>query len=203
MNVTFGTKRPDINPLPIELISFDAEVIPNNTDVALTWSTASEHNNDYFTIEHMFDGELETVDTIAAKGGAGEGADYDYLHINQSAGTHYYRLLQTDFDGTVTVAADWVAVVIENADKPVLNASVAPNPGQCQNIKVSVSGISGSKLRYVVADMSGQTIVDHTVGTAGMSTFQIDATDWNLQPAMYLIKIFTDNGQTVSKFVVE
>lgn len=203
VNVTFGTKRPDINPLPIELISFDAEVTPNNTDVALTWSTASEHNNDYFTIEHMFDGELETVDTIAAKGGAGEGADYDYLHINQSAGTHYYRLLQTDFDGTVTVAADWVAVVIENADKPVLNASVAPNPGQCQNIKVSVSGISGSKLRYVVADMSGQTIVDHTVGTAGMSTFQIDATDWNLQPAMYLIKIFTDNGQTVSKFVVE
>ncbi len=201
--VTFGTMNPAENPLPIELLSFDAVVADNNADVRLTWSTASEHNNDYFIVEHMFDGESETIDTIAAKGGAGEGADYSYLHINLSAGTHYYRLLQTDFDGNTTVAAEWVSVVVEDAEHPVLEASVAPNPGKCQNIKISVSGITGSKLRYVVADMSGQTLIDRTISTDGMSAFQIDASDWNLQPSVYLVKVFTDNGQTVSKFVVE
>ncbi len=200
--VTFGTMSPEINPLPIELYSFDAVVTPNN-DVRLDWSTASEHNNAYFTIEHMFEGETEIIDTVAAQGGAGEGASYSYLHINQPVGTHYYRLHQTDYDGVSTVASDWVAVVIENADQPVLAASVVPNPGRCQNIKVLVSGISDGKFRYVVADMSGQALIDRTVNTAGATSYQIDASDWNLQSSVYLIKIFTDNGQTVSKFVVE
>ena len=200
--VTAGTTNRWVNPLPIELFSFDATVTPNN-DVRLNWSTASEHNNAYFTIEHTFNGETEMIADVAAQGVAGEGADYSYLHINQPAGTHYYRLHQTDFDGTTTVASDWVAVIVEDAEQPVLQASVAPNPGHCQNIKISVSGISGGKFRYVVADMSGQTVIDRTVGTAGATSYQIDAIDWNLQPSVYLLKVFTDNGQTVSKFVVE
>ncbi|MBO7495701.1 MAG: T9SS type A sorting domain-containing protein, partial [Salinivirgaceae bacterium] len=187
---------------PIELYSFDASVTPNN-DVRLNWSTASEHNNAYFTIEHMFDGKSEIVDTILAQGEAGEGADYSYLHINQQVGTHYYRLHQTDFDGITTEASDWVSVTIESGNMTELLMSVTPNPGKCQDMRFTVSGIDGNRLRYVIADMSGQTLIDRTINPAGMSTIQIDATDWNLQPAMYLIKVLTDNGQTVSKFVVE
>lgn len=200
--VTFGTSAYALNPLPIELYSFDASVTPNN-DVRLNWSTASEHNNAYFTIEHMFDGKSEIVDTILAQGEAGEGADYSYLHINQQVGTHYYRLHQTDFDGITTEASDWVSVTIESGNMTELLMSVTPNPGKCQDMRFTVSGIDGNRLRYVIADMSGQTLIDRTINPAGMSTIQIDATDWNLQPAMYLIKVLTDNGQTVSKFVVE
>ena len=58
--VTFGTSNQVENPLPIELYSFDA-VVTTNADVRLDWSTASEHNNAYFTIEHMFKGELEII----------------------------------------------------------------------------------------------------------------------------------------------
>ena len=36
-------------PLPIELISFDADLLQNG-NVELTWITKSERNNDYFTI---------------------------------------------------------------------------------------------------------------------------------------------------------
>lgn len=200
--VTLGTTNPIANPLPIELFSFTAEAVANN-DVRLDWSTASEHNNAYFTIEHTFNGVTEMVAEVAAQGGAGEGADYSYLHINQPVGTHYYRLHQTDFDGTTTVASEWVAVVIEDANQPQLMMGIVPNPGKCENIKVSVSGISGGKFRYVVADMSGQSLIDRTINTAESTSYQIDATDWNLQPSVYLIKVFTDNGQTVSKFVVE
>ena len=200
--VTAGTTNRWVNPLPIELFSFDATVTPNN-DVRLNWSTASEHNNAYFTIEHTFNGETEMIADVAAQGGNGEGADYSYLHINQPVGTHYYRLHQTDFDGTTTVASDWVAVVIEDANQPQLMMGIVPNPGKCENIKVSVSGIQGGKFRYVVADMSGQSLIDRTINTAGATSYQIDALDWNLQPSVYLIKVFTDNGQTVSKFVVE
>ena len=201
---TYGNKAAyDINPLPLELLSFDAVVADNNTDVQLSWSTASERNNAYFTIEHTFNGKSEMIAEVAAQGGEGEGADYRYLHINQPVGTHYYRLYQIDVDGTTTVASEWVAVVIEDANQPVLTASVVPNPGKCQNIRITVSGISGGKFRYVVADMSGKAVIDHMVETAGVTSYQIETTDWNLQPSVYLIKVFTDNGQTVSKFVVE
>ncbi|MBO4602980.1 MAG: T9SS type A sorting domain-containing protein [Salinivirgaceae bacterium] len=202
VTVTFATENPSANPLPIELYSFDATATPNN-DVKLNWSTASEHNNAYFTIEHMFDGKSEVVDTVEAKGLSDEGASYSYLHVNQPVGTHYYRLHQTDFDGVTKVASDWVSVTIEADNQAQVLMSVVPNPGRCQDMKFTVSGIVGNSLRYVVADMSGQTIIDNTIGVAGMSTIQIEATDWNLQPSMYLIKVFTDNGQTVSKFVVE
>lgn len=202
-NITYGNKAAyEINPLPIELFSFTAEAVANN-DVRLDWSTASEHNNAYFTIEHTFNGVTEMVAEVAAQGGAGEGADYSYLHINQPVGTHYYRLHQTDIDGTTTIASEWVAVVVEDANQPQLMMGIVPNPGKCENIKVSVSGISGGKFRYVVADMSGQSLIDRTINTAQSTSYQIDATDWNLQPSVYLIKVFTDNGQTVSKFVVE
>ncbi|MBO7432642.1 MAG: T9SS type A sorting domain-containing protein [Salinivirgaceae bacterium] len=200
--VSLASVNPEINPLPIELLSFDATTTANN-DVKLNWSTASEYQNDFFSIEHTFNGETEMIADVAAKGGAGEGADYSYLHINQSVGTHYYRLHQTDFDGVTKVASDWVSVTIEADNLAQVLMSVVPNPGRCQDMKFTVSGIVGNSLRYVVADMSGQTIIDNTIGVAGMSTIQIEATDWNLQPSMYLIKVFTDNGQTVSKFVVE
>ena len=199
---TFGTMNPIMDPLPIELYSFEATATPN-ADVRLNWSTASEHNNAYFTIEHMFEGKSEIIDTVVAKGRAGEGADYSYLHISQPVGTHYYRLLQTDFDGVTKVASDWVSVTIEDDNQAELLMSVAPNPGRCQDMKFTVSGISGNNLRYIVADMSGQSLIDRTIGTAGMTTIQIEALDWHLQPSVYLIKVFTDNGQTVSKFVVE
>lgn len=202
VTVTLGTMHPEINSLPIELYSFDAVATPNN-DIRLNWATASEHNNAYFTIEHTFDGVTEMIAEVEAQGRAGEGAEYSYLHINQPIGTHYYRLYQTDFDGTTAVASEWVAVVIEDANQPQLMMGIAPNPGQCSDIRVSVSGISGGKFRYIVTDMSGQMLIDRTINTSGATSYQIEATDWNLQPSVYLIKVFTDNGQTVSKFVVE
>ncbi|MEI6123157.1 MAG: autotransporter-associated beta strand repeat-containing protein [Bacteroidota bacterium] len=50
--VTLGTKQNN-NPLPIQLLSFDAEC--NNNSMAISWTTATETNNDYFTVERSTD----------------------------------------------------------------------------------------------------------------------------------------------------
>ena len=44
------------NPLPVELLNFNAE--KNNRAVDLSWQTASEHNNDFFTVERSADGYI-------------------------------------------------------------------------------------------------------------------------------------------------
>jgi len=86
------------SPLPVELIDFNIKCLTNQPE--LEWSTISELNNDYFTIERGRDGiYFENITTI--KGNVNTQSLTSYLwkddyYINQLV---YYRLSQTDVDG--------------------------------------------------------------------------------------------------------
>ena len=85
-------------PLPIELVYFEAKC--ENNEALLKWTTATETNNDHFTIERSYDGTAFEV--IAIVDGAGNSTsliDYSYTDKNFLANRAYYRLKQTDFDG--------------------------------------------------------------------------------------------------------
>ena len=87
-----------ISPLPIELLSFEA--ICNNNSVNLLWSTASEKNNDYFTIERSSDGiTFQTVLTVKGAGNSNQVINYSAIDEKPIDGIAYYRLKQTDYDG--------------------------------------------------------------------------------------------------------
>lgn len=87
--------------LPIELLTFDVK--PYNNNVKLNWKTASEINNDYFLVERSTDGN--TFKTIAKVDGAGNSTHLiSYYLIDQEfeKTINYYRLIQTDFNGSQT-----------------------------------------------------------------------------------------------------
>jgi hypothetical protein len=85
------------NPLPIELISFNATV--QQAEVNLQWATASELNNDFFTIQRSQDAEdWEDVIEIKGAGNSNERIDYETTDGLPYTGVSYYRLKQTDFD---------------------------------------------------------------------------------------------------------
>ncbi len=84
-------------PLPIELLDFNAKSI--GKEIRLDWSTASETNNDYFTIERSIDGRIfEAIGTQAGSGTSSEMNNYSFLDKSPERGLNYYRLKQTDFD---------------------------------------------------------------------------------------------------------
>jgi hypothetical protein len=86
-------------PLPVELYSFDVELKDQRPN-RLYWSTRSEHNNDFFTLERSVDGEYwELIATIQGAGTSLTPLDYEYYDADFAFGTNYYRLTQTDFDG--------------------------------------------------------------------------------------------------------
>jgi hypothetical protein len=89
-----------ISALPIELISFDG--VNNGSSNLLYWLTASEHNNNYFTLERSNDGEnWEEVTKIVAAGQSTQELSYSYSDETFSRNMiNYYRLSQTDYDGT-------------------------------------------------------------------------------------------------------
>ncbi len=101
--------------LPVALISFDANSQINRT-VLLEWTTASETNNDFFSIERSGDAiQWQYVsDVKAADESAGVELNYSAIDYNPFGGISYYRLKQTDTDGSfsyspirsVEIAAD-------------------------------------------------------------------------------------------------
>ena len=95
------------NPLPITLNSFTGELLSGlGNSIQLNWSTASEKDNDYFTMWRSFDGQSwKEITQLTGAGNSNELLNYQYIDRNiivQSIenSTIYYKLSQTDYDGT-------------------------------------------------------------------------------------------------------
>lgn len=87
-----------LGALPFELTKFDA--IKQNSAVFITWQTASELNNDYFSIEKSSVGKtFREIGRVKGMGTSYETNDYSFSDENPANGLNYYRLKQVDFDG--------------------------------------------------------------------------------------------------------
>jgi hypothetical protein len=84
--------------LPVELLYFEGSPYPSFN--SLKWSTASEHNSDYFEIDRSIDGDLwKVVGNKLASGNSTVVINYSYLDSFDDLVIHYYRLKQVDYDG--------------------------------------------------------------------------------------------------------
>lgn len=89
------------NPLPVELADFSAVSI--GMFVNLTWKTYSELNNDFFTVERSARGdEFEQIGTIPGSGTSSNSHSYGFVDRDPLLNVSYYRLRQTDYDGTTS-----------------------------------------------------------------------------------------------------
>jgi len=102
-NCAIGSNLP--NPLPVKLLSFNANLDQAQTKVNLAWSTATETNTHHFVIERSIDGKNFTeAGTMAAAGNSNELKNYQLTDNISSlnATVIFYRLRQVDVDGEVT-----------------------------------------------------------------------------------------------------
>jgi len=88
-----------IAPLPVELLAMN--VVESNNQVNISWSTASEHNNNFFAIERSSDGaNFEEIGTVQGAGNSSVKKNYSFVDKKIVNGQFYYRLSQIDFDGS-------------------------------------------------------------------------------------------------------
>ena len=153
---TFGANP--ISALPIELVSFDAVLQKRIID--LTWQTASEHNNDFFTVERSADSyNFEPITNMDGAGNSTELLSYATQDLYPLNGVSYYRLKQTDFDGAFEYSD--LRVVILGADDELL---VFPNPSitgliNFQNpVDIGELAIYSSEGKLVFKEMVGNTL---------------------------------------------
>ena len=143
--------------LPIEIIHFDA-IVNEDKNVNLNWTTATEINNDYFTIERSKDGvQFEQIEDIQGAGNSLQIRDYKTLDPNPYSGVSYYRLLQTDFDGTQS-HSEIRAVNIQLNQK----YSIYPNPLQEVLHIVGKTSRKG-KITIEIFDVLGRTVYSNHI----------------------------------------
>jgi hypothetical protein len=107
----------EIFPLPIELYSFEGFIIDGKN--LITWSTASENNNDYFILERSINGEdWDLVTKLPGSGNSTQNIDYSYVDNSFRKQVNYYRLTQVDYDG-VSQSFDPIAIDNRSTDKIV------------------------------------------------------------------------------------
>ena len=182
---TLGSKNAGWNPLPIELLSFDA--VANGDKVDLKWETVTETNNAYFTIEKSKDGKnfVKVIDVP----GAGNSTNYrNYAEVDYQPyeGTSYYRLKQTDNNG----AYKYFNVIPVNFTRKN-NIVVFPNPlynttgGASLNVKVT--GYQNQEVVVVLRDVEGREFLSKVLLTEDNNQlFVIDETK-SLTPGAYII----------------
>ena len=104
-------------PLPVTLGSFT--VSHSNTEEntnRIEWFTYTERNNHYFTLEYSHDGiNWKTIYQIAGAGNSIEKQFYYKEHTVATNTISYYKLSQTDFDGTKEV---FPVISIKNNEIP-------------------------------------------------------------------------------------
>lgn len=83
--------------LPVGLSRFVTEKTGSATQIS--WSTASETNNDYFAVERSADGRIfSEIGRVNGSGTTREARHYSYTDRQPLHGLNYYRLKQVDFD---------------------------------------------------------------------------------------------------------
>ena len=94
-------------PLPISLLDFNVRPVLNQVEI--TWTTASETNNDFFTVERSQDGrEFIPIGVVDGAGNSNTILNYKLMDADPYVGISYYRLKQTDFDGKFEYIRKWV-----------------------------------------------------------------------------------------------
>ena len=105
--------------LPISLVSFSGE-ISNGNSIKLEWVVASQVNNDYFTIEHSNNlNEWEEIGLVYGDGNTNQILNYYLFDESPDIGNNYYKLSQTDYDGT-TKSFNPIEVTVKSPKKTIV-----------------------------------------------------------------------------------
>ena len=181
-----------LSPLPIELLSFNAICLPTGKageggKVNLNWVTASETNNDYFTIERSKDAQTwETVTTIPGAGNSNTTLYYDTTDNQPFPDYTYYRLKQTDYNGTFKYSNVVLASCSSN-NIPFNLISVNPNL-HGGSIVLSFTANEGEQYTYALYDVLGKLLQNKSEkAVAGMNEVHISTQ--NTSEGIYIVTL--------------
>jgi len=181
--------------LPISLLDFKARY--KNDVVTISWTTLSETNNDYFTLERSLDGvNWEEIYTCKGAGSSNIIHNYSNIDYEQQSGTIYYRLKQTDLDGRFTYSN--IESVSRNRQHSKIIAFPNPFDGKC----IYITGLVDKTYAISLYNILGVEVYSTNIRLDGDVTVILDL-DTPLQVGSYFIKCVSDNQSYLQELLVQ
>lgn len=199
LRFTIATINNTQTPLPVELTSFEARCI-NNVPI-ISWTTASETNNHHFTVERSTDAvAFESVGTVAGAGTCSGAHSYSFvdetppsLFGGQAGQNAYYRLQQTDFNGTVAYHGVRSVTCAQDGD-----ISIYPNPFE-NSFTIQLSPDIDYPVMIEVLDYTGRMAYAKRAAT---ETNRLEVNMENgLASGIYFVKVSTPS-QEINKQLI-
>jgi hypothetical protein len=177
-------------PLPIDLVSFTGECLPNQ--IRLNWETASEINNDYFSIERSNDGiNWSEIGKIYADGNSSSSRKYfldDFKRYNEIS---YYRLKQHDFSG---ISRGYSPISVKNCFDRNEVLSIYPNPAK-NVININFNGKLEEITNTSIIDFFGRNIHQSLIYQSVINTE-------NFEDGIYFLHLMLKSGTLTTKFLI-
>jgi hypothetical protein len=202
--ITTGPPNPytTSTPLPVKLKSFSAQ--ESNNIVVVKWTTSSEINNNYFSVERSKDGMMFVeVSKVTGAGNSSTDIKYSFTDDNPLDGRSYYRLSQTDYDGKREVFNS----VLVNPDNnlsgdQLLISSVSPVPFG-ERLHVEFQTREAANVELSLLNAQGKVIRRNRIN-AGKGN---NSYDWNdlsgLSSGAYTVYLQSKGRKAVAKKVLK
>ncbi|MCW3127466.1 MAG: lipoprotein [Bacteroidetes bacterium] len=164
--------------LPIVLISLTAWPVDNKF-ISLSWLTAQEINNKGFEILRSENGiDFQKADWVAAQGGGNSAVGFEYGfddHNVQPGVVYYYKLNQTDQDGTVTPT--YVVQAQIGGEDITTVSDFFPNPAVSIS-QIAIHSPANASFVAELYNMTGQMIQRAVIhAPSGNSRFELSIQD--------------------------
>lgn len=178
-------------PLPVDLITF--KVACENGKLLVNWTTASEVNNDYFTLERSRDNvNFEPVNITDGAGSVSVSNNYSYADVSVLQGTVYYRLKQTDFNGqskyssviSATSCNDIKPFSIINTQYTTHDLQITIESNVTQLVGIHVTSADGKICKSISVSLSNGINKIHT--------------PVNLTSGLYFISAFSEKSNSTT-----
>ncbi|PCJ28834.1 MAG: hypothetical protein COA97_00410 [Flavobacteriales bacterium] len=190
------------DPLPINLISFEANV--NEDRIDIKWVTASEINNDFFTLERSID--AENWEVVIVTGGAGNSSqilEYYEVDYEPIVGISYYRLKQTDFDGKY----EYFNIVPVKYEQNVLGdgfINLFPNPvSSGETVYIDFTNILEKEMLVVLRDIRGREYYSKVIVNIEEGKLVGVPIEKKIPVGLYLITATSENQMYSQKLIIK
>lgn len=157
--------------LPVELLSFIAAYNTSEKRVDLSWSTASEKNSAYFTIERSENGnDWVEISVLYAAGNSAFTSNYYAPDYKPLMGANYYRLKETDFDGGYFYSQMELLTINFSTSK----IYISPNPA-ITSTTINYWAERDEEFQIEIINSAGQAIIKRTIFlTSGNNQIQLE-----------------------------
>jgi type IX secretion system substrate protein len=183
-----------IGSLPIDLVTFVG--YEDKFDrVKLEWVTASEEQNDYFTIERSADGRIfEEIGIVEGNGNSSTEKYYSFMDERSLRGENYYRLKQTDLDNTYEYSN---VILVENKIDKSTVLTLAPSVVE-DEVTLIFNELPKANKLIEVFNQNGVNVINATLAE-GEYTLNLDMSTYG--PGMYFIRVPIGKEFVVKKFI--